>query len=62
MKICLAELFYTKRTSYGDFFNYLLKFALMGVFPWGYAIKTSANRWTYFINAKRFAEIEGIET
>ena len=33
-----------------------------GVFPWGYAIKTSANRWTYFINAKRFAEIEGIET
>ena len=33
-----------------------------GVFPWGYAIKTSANRWTYFINAKRFAQIEGIET
>ncbi len=33
-----------------------------GVFPWGYTIKTSANRWTYFINAKWFAEIEGIET
>lgn len=33
MKICLAELFYTKRTSYGDFFNYLLKFALMGHTP-----------------------------
>ncbi len=33
-----------------------------GVFPWGYAIKTSANRWTYFINARRFAQIEGIET
>ncbi len=33
-----------------------------GVFPWGYAIKTSANRWTYFINATRFAQIEGIET
>ena len=32
------------------------------VFPWGYAIKTSANRWTYFINARRFAQIEGIET
>ena len=37
-----------------------------GVFPWGYAIVTSVNpetgkkRWTYFINAKRFAEIEGI--
>ncbi len=33
-----------------------------GVFFWGYAIKTSANRWTYFINARRFAQIEGIET
>ena len=32
-----------------------------GVFPWGYAIHTSDNRWTYFINAKRFAEIEGLE-
>lgn len=31
-----------------------------GVFPWGYAIKTSENRWTYFINAKRFAEVEGV--
>lgn len=31
-----------------------------GVFPWGYAIKTSENRWTYFINARRFAEVEGI--
>lgn len=29
-----------------------------GVFPWGYAIKTSENRWVYFINAARFAEIE----
>ena len=35
---------------------------IQGEFGWGYAIKTSANRWTYFINAKRFAEIEGIET
>lgn len=32
-----------------------------GVFPWGYAVHTSENRWTYFINAKRFAEIEGID-
>lgn len=31
-----------------------------GVFPWGYAIRTSAHRWSYFINARRFAEIEGI--
>jgi transcriptional regulator with XRE-family HTH domain len=31
-----------------------------GVFPWGYAIKTSETRWTYFINARRFAEIEGV--
>ena len=31
-----------------------------GVFPWGYAIHTSEHRWVYFINAKRFAEIEGI--
>ena len=31
-----------------------------GVFPWGYAVKTSENRWAYFINARRFAEIEGI--
>lgn len=32
-----------------------------GVFPWGYAIRTSEERWVYFINAKRFAEIEGID-
>nr|DAX06583.1 MAG TPA: helix-turn-helix domain protein [Bacteriophage sp.] len=32
-----------------------------GVFPWGYGIHTSENRWVYFINAKRFAEIEGVE-
>lgn len=32
-----------------------------GVFPWGYGIKTSGNRWVYFINARRFAEIEKME-
>lgn len=32
-----------------------------GVFPWGYAVHTSEKCWTYFINARRFAEIEGIE-
>ncbi len=31
-----------------------------GVFPWGYAIRTGEHRWSYFINAKRFSEIEGI--
>lgn len=36
------------------------------VFPWGYAIVTSTDpdtgekHWTYWINAKRFAEIEGV--
>lgn len=32
-----------------------------GIFPWGYAIKTSANHHRYFINARRFAEIEMID-
>ena len=32
-----------------------------GVFPWGYAIKTSDNHHRYFINAQRFAEIEGVQ-
>lgn len=37
-----------------------------GKFPWGYAIKTSEpeaerERYTYFINARSFAVIEGIE-
>lgn len=31
-----------------------------GVFPWGYAVKMS-NRWTYFINAQKFSETEGLE-
>lgn len=31
-----------------------------GVFPWGYAVQTSEHRWAYFINARRFCEIEGI--
>lgn len=32
-----------------------------GVFPWGYAIQTRENRWVYFVNAARFAEIEKIK-
>lgn len=31
-----------------------------GVFPWGYAIQTSEKRWVYFINAKKFSEVEGV--
>ena len=31
-----------------------------GVFQWGYAVQTSEHRWAYFINARRFAEVEGI--
>lgn len=38
----------------------LVKGLQQGVFPWGYAVHTSGNRWAYFINAKRFAETEGI--
>ena len=40
--------------------NTVRKGLQQGVFPWGYAIKTSENRWVYFINALRFAEIEGV--
>lgn len=31
-----------------------------GVFPWGYAVKTSENRWSYVINAKKFSEDVGV--
>lgn len=31
-----------------------------GVFPWGYGILASDNQWCYFINAKSFAEKEGL--
>lgn len=40
--------------------NTVRKGLQQGVFPWGYGIHTSENRWVYFINARRFAEIEGI--
>ena len=40
--------------------NTVRKGLQQGVFPWGYAIHTSEHRWVYFINARRFAEIEGI--
>lgn len=41
--------------------NTVRKGLQQGVFPWGYAIKTSENRWVYFINAVRFSEIERVE-
>lgn len=37
--------------------NTVRKGLQQGVFPWGYAVHTSDNRWSYFINAKRFAEV-----
>ena len=46
--------------------NTVRKGLQQGVFPWGYGIVTSVNpdtgkeNWVYFINAKRFAEIEGV--
>lgn len=32
-----------------------------GVYPWGYAMRGRGTKRIYFINAKRFAEIEGID-
>lgn len=40
--------------------NTIRKGLQQGIFPWGYAIHTSENRWAYFINAQKFADIEGI--
>ncbi len=40
--------------------NTVRKGLQQGVFPWGYAIQTSENRWVYFINAVRFSEIEHV--
>lgn len=40
--------------------NTVRKGLQQGVFPWGYAVRTSEHRWSYFINAQRFAEIEGV--
>lgn len=31
------------------------------VFPWGYAAKGRGQKMIYFINAKRFAEVEGVQ-
>lgn len=31
-----------------------------GVFPWGYAVKVSANRYTYFISRQKFCEALGL--
>ena len=37
--------------------NTVRKGLQQGVFPWGYAIKSDTS-WSYFINARRFIEIE----
>lgn len=41
--------------------NTVRKGLQQGVFPWGYAIRTSEHRWVYFINALRFSDIEGVK-
>jgi transcriptional regulator with XRE-family HTH domain len=40
--------------------NTVRKGLQQGRFPWGYAVHTSENRWSYFINAAKFAEIEKV--
>ena len=40
--------------------NTVRKGLQQGVFPWGYGIHTSENRWVYFINAERFGQTEGV--
>lgn len=39
--------------------NFVRKGLQEGVFPWGYAVKTSS-RWSYFISAQKFTEATGI--
>ena len=31
-----------------------------GIFPWGYAVQVSSERYTYFISRQKFYETEGI--
>ena len=31
-----------------------------GIFPWGYAVKTSST-WSYYINSMKFTECTGIK-
>lgn len=42
-----------------------VKFVALGLqegrFPWGYAVQTSPNKWTYFISTVKFTEYTGIE-
>lgn len=32
-----------------------------GILPFGYAVKVSSNRWTYFISKEKFLEHTGIK-
>ena len=40
--------------------NTIRKGLQQGVFPWGYAVRTSEDRWTYIINARKFCEMERV--
>lgn len=31
-----------------------------GIFPWGYAVNITGRRWTYWINAEKFKQVEGV--
>jgi hypothetical protein len=32
-----------------------------GIFPWGYAVRISGTRFTYWISKSKFSEFTGIE-
>ena len=40
--------------------DFIYKGLQRGIFPWGYAVKTSSV-WSYYINSKKFTEYTGIE-
>ena len=42
---------------YDDFVYECLR---QGIFPWGYAVKTSST-WSYYINSMKFTECTGIK-
>ena len=60
-KSTIPRLSVTEAANMLGIHNTTLRMGLrQGVFPWGYAIQTSEDRWVYFINARRFAEIEKV--
>ena len=40
--------------------DFIYKGLRQGIFPWGYAVKTSSV-WSYYVNSKKFTEFTGIE-